>query len=186
MRTRNTTAAYGLVSILLHWSIALTVIALFMLGLWMVELDYYDAWYRRAPDLHKSIGILLFIAVLLRILWHALSKRPAPLGSGREVMLARLVHRILLILPLLVMFSGYLISTADGSSIDVFSLFSVPATISGIEGQEDIAGEVHFVLAVALIAIAALHMLAALKHHFIDGDTTLKRMLGFGAGSGRA
>ena len=179
MRLANNSYGYGLVAIALHWLIAVTIIALFVLGLWMVELDYYDAWYRRAPELHKAIGILLFLVVLIRVTWHWFSMRPHPIGSGIEVTLARLVHRVLLLLPLLVMFSGYLISTADGSSIDVFSLFEVPAIISNLEGQEDIAGDVHFVLAITLIVIAALHMLAALKHHFMDRDATLRRMLGF-------
>ena len=181
MRLVNTRERYGLVAIALHWLVALTVIALFALGLWMVELDYYDAWYRRAPALHKAIGILLFLVVLIRIGWHSFSPRPQSIGGGIEVTMARLVHRVLLILPLLVMFSGYLISTADGSSVDVFSLFEVPAIISDIEGQEDIAGDVHLVLAITLVVITALHMLAAFKHHFIDRDATLRRMLGFHA-----
>ena len=179
MRLLNTPESYGLVTIMLHWLIAITIIALFVLGLWMVELDYYDAWYRRAPALHKAIGILLFLVVLLRMGWHISSSRPRSLGKGYEVMMARWVHRLLLTLPLLVMFSGYLISTADGSSVDVFSLFRVPPLISDIEGQEDIAGDIHFVLAIMLIVIASLHLLAALKHHFIDRDATLGRMLGF-------
>jgi len=183
MQLANNSQGYGLVAILLHWLVALTVIALFVLGLWMVELDYYDPWYRRAPALHKAIGILLFLVVVIRIGWHWFSPRPSPIGSGTEVTLARLVHRILLILPLLVMFSGYLISTADGSSVVVFSLFEVPAIISDIDGQEDIAGDVHLVLAISLVVIAALHMLAALRHHFIDRDATLRRMLGFHARS---
>ena len=80
MRLLNSSKDYGLVSILLHWSIAMTIIGLFALGLWMVELDYYDAWYRKAPDLHKSIGILLFIAVALRILWRTGNRRPEPIA----------------------------------------------------------------------------------------------------------
>jgi cytochrome b561 len=179
MRLVNNSHGYGLVAILLHWLIAVTIIALFVLGLWMVELDYYDPWYRRAPAIHKAVGVLLFLVVLLRMVWHWSSPRPQSHGKGHEVVIARWVHRLLLVLPLFVMFSGYLISTADGSSIDVFSLFEVPAIISNIEGQEDIAGDVHFVLAVTLVVIAALHMLAALKHHFIDHDATLGRMLGF-------
>ena len=178
MRLRNTPRSYGLVAILLHWLVALTVIGLFVLGLWMVELDYYDAWYRRAPALHKAVGILLFLLVLFRIGWHWLGPKPELLGKNPGVAIARNVHHILLILPLFVMFSGYLISTADGSSVDVFSLFSVPSIIQGIEGQEDIAGEVHLVLAILLVGIAALHMLAAFKHHFVDRDETLRRMLG--------
>ncbi|MOA52423.1 hypothetical protein D3C78_1757160 [compost metagenome] len=76
------------------------------------------------------------------------------------------------------MFSGYLISTADGRGIEVFGWFTVPATLSGIDGQEDIAGVVHLWLAWGLIGMAALHALAALKHHFIDRDATLSQMLG--------
>jgi cytochrome b561 len=76
------------------------------------------------------------------------------------------------------MVSGYLISTADGRGIDVFGLFTVPATLQGIDHQEDVAGASHLVLAVTLIALALLHAGAALKHHFIDRDRTLRRMLG--------
>ncbi|TCT19400.1 cytochrome b561-like protein [Thiobaca trueperi] len=76
------------------------------------------------------------------------------------------------------MASGYLISTADGRSLDVFGLFSVPAILTGLPDQADLAGEVHLVLAIALVTLAAVHALAALKHHFIDRDATLLRMLG--------
>ena len=78
-----------------------------------------------------------------------------------------------------IMLSGYLISTADGRAIEVFSWFEVPATLSDIDGQEDIAGDIHEILAWTLIVLVALHALAALKHHFIDKDTTLKRMTFF-------
>jgi cytochrome b561 len=79
------------------------------------------------------------------------------------------------------MLSGYLISTADGRAIDVFNLFSVPALVSGFDNQEDIAGLVHQIIAYSLIALVVLHALAALKHHFIDRDRTLKRMLNPGS-----
>ena len=73
--------------------------------------------------------------------------------------------------------SGYLISTADGRAVDVFGWFEIPATLQGIEGQEDIAGEIHFILAMILLAVIALHILAALRHHFILKDRTMSRML---------
>ena len=76
-----------------------------------------------------------------------------------------------------IMISGYLISTADGRGIDVFGLFQVPATLKGIPGQADIAGEVHFILAVSTITLAVIHALAAFKHHFVNRDRTLVRML---------
>jgi cytochrome b561 len=97
-----------------------------------------------------------------------------------ERLLASSAHALLYVLLFAVMLAGYLISTADGRAIDVFGLFSVPATLTAIENQEDIAGEIHLVLAIVLVSLAAVHALAALKHHFIDRDRTLKRMLGLG------
>ena len=73
--------------------------------------------------------------------------------------------------------SGYLISTADGRPVDVFGWFELAATMQGIEGQEDIAGDVHFALAMVLLALIVLHLLAALRHHYVFKDDTLRRML---------
>ncbi len=177
---RNTDDRYGLIAVILHWTIAIVVVGLFALGLWMVELTYYDPWYKRAPDLHKGIGVLLALTLLIRILWRLINPkpRPEPGQSDLERRAARVVHIALYVLLLLVMTAGYLISTADGRSIDVFGWFSVPATITGIPNQADLAGEVHLILAITLIVLASVHALAALKHHFIDRDGTLLRMLG--------
>ncbi|HCA64050.1 MAG TPA: cytochrome b, partial [Pseudomonas sp.] len=60
---------------------AVAVFGLFALGFWMVGLNYYSSWYRTAPDLHKSIGILLLLVMLLRVLWRFVSPAPAPLAS---------------------------------------------------------------------------------------------------------
>ena len=77
------------------------------------------------------------------------------------------------------MIAGYLISTAEGRPIEVFGWFAVPATFYGPENQEDVAGEIHEILAWLLILLSSGHTLAALKHHFIDRDATLRRMLRF-------
>ncbi len=177
---RNDQGCYGLVAVTLHWLTALAVVGLFALGVWMVELSYYDIWYRRAPDAHRSAGVLLFGVVAFRLLWRLVNPTPRhdPRVSGLEQRLAGLAHRLLYLLLFAVILSGYMISTADGRAVDVFGLFSVPATISGLENQEDMAGDVHRALSYALVGIAGVHALAALKHHFIDGDRTLDRMLG--------
>jgi len=177
---KNTATNYGRVTLALHWLVALAVIGMFALGLWIGELEYYDAWYQRGPALHKGIGILLFIIVAFRLVWRWLNPAPHPLPSHApwERRLASIAHRLLYLLLFATMLAGYLISTADGRPIEVFGLFSVPATLSGIENQEDIAGEIHELLAFTLIGLSVLHALAALKHHFIDRDRTLKRMLG--------
>ena len=74
--------------------------------------------------------------------------------------------------------SGYLISTEDGRGIDVFTWFTVPSLGALFENQADIAGQVHFYAAWSLIIIAAVHAIAALKHHFINKDNTLRKMIG--------
>lgn len=180
MQWRNSSSRYGLVSIVLHWSVALVVFGLFALGYWMVGLDYYSSWYQTAPDLHKSVGLVLFAVMLGRVLWRGFSPPPASLPNhGRVTRLAsRLGHGFLYFGLFVLMVAGYLISTADGRGIEVFGLFEVPATITSIPNQEDIAGLVHEYLAWALVVFAGVHGLAALKHHFVDRDRTLMRMFG--------
>ncbi len=177
---RNSHDTYGLVAVFLHWLVALVVAGLFGLGLWMVELTYYDDWYRTAPAIHKGVGVLLFISVTLRLGWRLVGPRPGPLAthSMLERRIAKITHALLYTLLFAVMLSGYLISTADGRPIDVFGLFSVPALISGLPDQADVAGEIHLILAISLVSLAGVHALAALKHHLIDRDRTLLRMLG--------
>lgn len=58
MLWKNTSTQFGHISILIHWLVALTVYGMFALGLWMVSLNYYDAWYHKAPEIHKSIGFI--------------------------------------------------------------------------------------------------------------------------------
>lgn len=182
MQWLNSSNRYGVVSVVIHWLVALAVFALFGLGLWMTGLTYYSEWYRTAPALHKSIGIVLFAVMLLRVLWRFLTPTPAPISSHSATvrMLSRLGHGLLYLGIFLVMISGYLISTAEGRGISVFDLFEIPALITGLPDQADLAGEVHFYVAWGLVVFAGLHALAALKHHFIDRDSTLKRMLGCG------
>ena len=180
MRWRNSPSGYGLISILMHWTVALLVFGLFALGLWMVDLGYYSPWRQTAPELHKSLGLLLFGLMLLRLLWRFISPAPLPLSSYSRLTLlgAKFGHGLLLFGLLVLLIAGYLISTADGRGISVFGLFEVPALLSGIANQEDIAGWLHKYLAWGLVIFAGLHALAALKHHFIDRDPTLSRMLG--------
>ena len=180
MQLRNSPARYGWVSMVLHWGVALVVFGLFALGLWMVGLDYYSAWRKDAPDLHKSIGITLFAIMLVRIVWRLVSPPPPPLASYSRMTRigAAFGHAFLYVGLFAVMIAGYLISTADGVGIPVFGLFEVPALVSGLPDQADTAGVIHLWLAWAVVIFSGLHALAALKHHFIDRDATLTRMLG--------
>ncbi len=177
---RNTTEYFGWVSILLHWVMAITIIGLFFLGDYMVELTYYDAWYKQAPALHKSIGVCIFALLITRIAWHLYSKTPKPLAKSQSftALLALATHKILYLLILLTTLSGYLISTAKGQGISVFAWFELPALPTQINNQEDIAGDIHHLLAHMLLFLAIGHAAVALKHHFWNKDKTLKRMLG--------
>jgi len=179
MSLRSSKSQWGWLTVTIHWLTALTVVAMFALGLWMVELTYYDAWYKKGPALHKSIGITLFLLTLGRIVWRLQNTTPDRLPTHKiwERKVAGAVHFVLYLLLFGVMISGYLISTADGRGIEFFALFEIPATLQGFENQEDTAGVIHLILASTLIGIALLHAGAALKHHFIDRDQTLKRML---------
>jgi cytochrome b561 len=93
------------------------------------------------------------------------------------IIAAKIAHALLYLLLLITLISGYLISTADGRAIELFNLINIPALPFAIDNQEDLAGLIHFIVATILISLAAIHAIAALKHHFIDKDITLKRML---------
>lgn len=176
MHIRDTSEGYGFVSRMFHWLMALVIFAMFGLGLWMVDLDYYSPYYHSAPSLHKSVGILLLVALALRFGWRLSNVRPddddlAPF----ERTAARIVHWGFYPLLLALMVSGYLISTADGRPIEVFGLFSLPSPGEN-KGLEDTAGAVHTWLAYLVILLAAIHAGAAVKHHVIDRGRSLSRM----------
>lgn len=176
---KNTKVSFGTVTIFVHWLVACLVFGLFGLGLYMVELTYYDAWYKGSLDLHKSIGMSLLILLVFRLIWRFINVQPdIEVTDKWQRSIASLMHLLLYLLPFALMFSGYFISTADGRAVEVFGLISVPAMPFEIENQEDIAGLIHEVLAWLTMGLAGLHALAALKHHFIEKDQTLNRMLG--------
>ncbi|MRI35489.1 cytochrome b [Endozoicomonas sp. OPT23] len=176
---KNTQQGYGRITIMVHWLSALTVFSLFGVGLYMMSLSYYDPLYRTLPWWHKSFGLTLLAVTVFRIIWKAASPTPAALPEHGKwtVRLAKLGHSTLYLLLIAIMLTGYLISTADGRGIPFFGWFEVPAFFDGFEGQEDLAGELHFYLAWGLVIAAAGHGLAAIKHHLIDKDKTLTRMI---------
>lgn len=174
----NSSQCYGWISIAIHWLMALAIFGMFGLGVWMVELDYYDAWYHRAPWVHRSVGLLLLGLLVFRLAWRWINIVPEIMGRPWERVVALWVHRGHYLIMFALMISGYLISTADGRGIDLFGWFEVPALLPAEKGREELAGLVHRIVAWGLMGYVAMHAAAALKHHFIDKDATLLRMLG--------
>jgi cytochrome b561 len=175
---KNSKSSYGWGAIVLHWLMAVGVFLSFGLGLYMVELTYYDTWYRGSLELHKSLGLVLLFVWLIRMTWRLLNESPAMSGTAIEKKAAHIVHSLLYVLMLALMMTGYLISTADGRGIEVFSLIEIPAITSiSFENQEDIAGDIHWVIAWSLMLMVALHALAAIKHQLVNKDGTLTKMI---------
>ena len=171
---------YSLTRILLHWLIAIVVIGLFASGYWMVDLDYYHEWYTKAPYVHKAIGLLLFIALILASFIRLFTTKPQYDSSlsPLEKRSAKLVQYSMSVLVYSLIATGYLITTAKGDAISIFGLFEIPAIFSEINSQNDLAGKLHRWGAYLCIGLAFLHASAALFHHFVKKDTTLTRMLG--------
>lgn len=181
MGVKNTDRRYGSVAQALHWLMAGAVVGLFGLGLWMTSLDYYDPWYKAGPFLHEGAGVLVFAALVFRLYWRAVNPVPSLDGlTPFERRAARSAHWGMYGLMAVAAVSGYLISTGGGRPVAVFDLFSLPALVEG-KRLADQAGAVHYYASLVLIALAALHAAVALKHHFMDRDGVLQRMLPGGA-----
>lgn len=176
---RSTDTRYGVITRALHWIVALIIIGLIWLGWWMVDLSYYDSWYNRSLELHKSLGMAALAVAVVKIAWVIHDGRPrlpdsiAPL----ERTAATATHHLFFLLMLLIPATGYVISTSAGDGISVFGLLEIPAVLPVSETARDFAIELHFWLAYGTGVLVIAHALAALKHQFIDRDGTLRRML---------
>lgn len=171
--------SYGLFSVILHWLLAVALIALYFSGDYMVTLDYYHSWYHRAPELHKSFGMVVGGLMIVRFIWNKY-RGHLQLSYPREKIniSAYLVHHLFYLLVLLLVLTGYLFTTAKGQGIDVFGLFSVPAIFAENTEVAELSGTLHDLIAVVFMLLFMIHTLAALYHHFILKDNTLRLMLG--------
>lgn len=171
------TDQYPLVLKICHWLSAILVIGLFSVGFWMVDLSYYSEWYQLAPTQHKNFGLVLLVVMFIRLAVKLSRPTPPPIGHRWEQIAARVTHILFYVFIFLIILSGYLISTAKGQGIHWFGIIEIPATISYQEDQADLAGDIHKYLAYTLIALVVVHVLGALKHHFIDKDSIFKRII---------
>ncbi|MDO3381449.1 cytochrome b [Gilvimarinus algae] len=176
---KDNARGYGLITIIVHWVSVLAIVFLFGLGLYMTSLSYYEPWYHKGPSLHVSIGLLLAILTLARLLWRLFSRSPDPLPNHSLLIrfAATSAKVVLYALIFTVLATGYLITTAEGKGPDIFGWVTFPVLVELGADNVDLAGEIHLIFAWAIIVVAALHGLAALVHHFVIRDKTLVRML---------
>jgi cytochrome b561 len=181
MALRNTTRRWGALAQLLHWVVVLCIIAQFTLAFLFDDLP---AGSRKLTLLarHKSIGITILMLALLRVLWRWSNQQTPPLPATLkpyERRLARLTHVLLYVLLFAVPLSGWLMSSARGFPVSWFGFFTLPDLVPKNRALYEVLVTTHGVLAWSLGVVAVLHLLAALKHHFLLRDDTLRRMLPF-------
>jgi len=177
----NTAKRYGVVAMALHWVMAALLIALVALGLTIVSLPDVGFDTRKITLIlyHKELGIFALLLVALRLAWrvgNALPSLVATLPDWQKVT-ARFVHLsfygLLFALPL----SGWLMSSAAGIPVSFFGCFNLPDFVAHDERLFRGLIVVHRWLAYALIACIAVHVGAALRHHIVLKDDTLRKML---------
>ncbi|WP_131781058.1 cytochrome b [Legionella gresilensis] len=176
MDIKNTSSHYGLVAIILHWLLAIIVIAMLCVGLYMVSLDTSPEKLR-LYGLHKAFGVVVLTLVTLRVLWRFINITPQLTIPRWERNAALTVHWLLYILLFAMPLTGWLMSSAAGFPVSFFGLFTLPNLIAPNDYWRDFFAQAHELLAYILIALITLHVFAALKHHFYDKDDTIRRML---------
>ncbi len=169
-------APYTRTAISLHWLAAVLLFVGFGLGLYMVPLPIspaklkYYAW-------HKWLGITVFLLFWLRLAWRHWHPPPALLATGWQRSAARLGHALLYALMLLTPMTGWLYSSSAGVSTVYLGLVPLPDLIGRESGLKEPMKMVHYACAMSMAALVLVHVLAAFKHHWINRDQTLRRML---------
>ena len=176
-KTSSPFQKYSRLAVALHWLMALALAANFALGATMHDLPLspqklqFYAW-------HKWTGISLLALVTLRLIWRGFHAAPALLpGPVWQQRAARLSHFLLYALMFAVPLSGWVMSSAGGFTVMYLGVLPLPDLVAKDKALFETLKEVHESLNYALLALVLLHAAAALKHHFIDRDATLRRML---------
>jgi cytochrome b561 len=170
-------AVYSRPAVALHWLLALFIACGFTLGAYMVDLHASPTKVRLFAY-HKWIGITVLGLVLIRSAWRLTHRPPAELPMPRwQRLTARATHYLLYLLMIVTPVCGWLYSSATGYPVVYLKLWQLPDLVHKNKQLADVLAEVHGDLAWALLWLVVLHSAAALKHHFIDHDSTLRRML---------
>ena len=171
-------------TIALHWVVALFMIGLLGTGIYMEDNEVYSLY-----SWHKSFGLLIAVFVVWRIIWRIRNGWPEHVAhyTNIEVMLSKLIHYVLIIGTVLMPLSGLLLTVMGGHDLPFFGIEILADNIDPNNPEEslprnefiyEVAAEVHDIGGGLIIGTLALHIIGALKHHIVDKDKTLKRMLG--------
>ncbi len=180
MNLRNSDYNYGVITKLFHWIMAIIIIGMIVLGQYMPDLEVgpqKQSLYR----LHKSFGTLILILVAFRILWRARNITPAlPANTSRfERLGANASHYALYFLMVYMPIVGWLMSSAAGSPVSFFGIFTLPNLVSANKELMGLFKDMHAIGGNLFIAVIGLHFAAGLFHHFYKKDDVLKKMLPF-------
>jgi cytochrome b561 len=176
---KNTTAAWGSVARAFHWGLGLTIIGMLAYGWWMNHLAARpDRFFHRS--IHADIGYVVLLLMVLRLIWRGLNPRPAlPASTPRwERILAHANQGGLYLVTMVVALLGWAHSGAHKPDYaSWFGLFRVPQFTSENRANAGLFEDLHIYLAYVLIAMVALHILAALYHHVVKRDDVASRMI---------
>ena len=173
---------YTRTAVALHWSVAALVITALAVGWLMTDMPTSPVKLQ-VYSWHKWIGITVLMLFFVRALWRLRHPTPAPVPMPAwQRLAAQALHGLLYVLLLLQPLSGWLFSNAAGRSIIYLSLIPLPDLVAKNKPLADSLHELHEAGAWLLAIAVGLHLLAALKHHYVDHDDTLRRMLRWRAG----
>lgn len=171
---------YTRTAVALHWLVALGLVGLFSVGIYMHDLPL-SPWKLKIYSWHKWAGVTVFLLVLVRLAWRV-GHRPPALPDAMphwQQVAAHGLHHVLYLLMLAIPLSGWLMSSAKGFQTVWFGVLPIPDLIGKDEALGDLLKAVHMTLNFTLAALVVAHVGAAVKHHLIDRDDILVRMLPF-------
>ena len=174
----NDTSSYTLTAKAIHWLMAILLIGLLGLGMYMADLPLSPDKLR-LYSWHKWAGVTAFLLLLIRVLWRVTNRPPAlPASMPKPMQLtAHAGHFALYALMFAIPLSGWLMSSAKGIQTVYFGVLPIPDLLEKNKELGHLLGEVHESLSWLFILVLVGHIAAALKHHFIDKDDILTRML---------
>ncbi len=183
---RSSSQRYGDIAVIFHWAIALLIIGLLIIGKYMTSLEENDPVRFVLTQWHKSFGITVLILSVLRLLWRFTHKPPPELASIAhwQQRAASLAHGLLYALMFILPVTGWIMVSASPLNLDTVLFNVIPwphlPGLDTLENRGDIADsflDYHEMAGTVLIVILLAHIGAALKHHLIEKDETLVRML---------